>query len=241
MDLSKLNLTPREQRTLEAMGFDSIEKIAVCWRDQLGLGKAKGDAIISRARNILAYERIRHIKETDDQIRVVLSDTTKPTLWSVEHVLGIYGDLKRAIDGNELVISRPERKPCVVCQREPLYLCRVCEVTLCQDCRPTHEHGYYQLIEISSLEQRFEQVREKAREYRPMPLEKRVVEETRLSDEVIRLARLMGFQGFADTFFSELEGNNLMKQAITCALFSTPKEPVHVLLACSAGWRPGWW
>ena len=34
----------------------------------------------------------------------------------------------------------------------------------------------------------------------------------------------------AETFFSELEGNELMKKALCCALFSTPEEPVCVLV-----------
>lgn len=230
MDIAKLNLTPREQRTLETMGFDSVEKIALCWRDELGLGKAKGEAIIYRARNILAYERIKAIKNTEGQIRVALSDTSKATLRSVEHVLGIYGDLKRTVEGDELVIFKPERRPCVVCQKEPVYLCRVCEATLCQDCRPKHEHGYYEAVEILSLERSFDRVSEQAKEYSPMPLERRVVEDAGPSEEVVSLARTTGFQGFADSFFSELGGNNLMKQALTCALFSKPEEPVHVLL-----------
>jgi len=212
------------------MGFDSVEKIALCWGDELGLGKAKSDAIINRARNILAYERIRDIKDAEGQIRVALSDTSKATLRSVEHVLGVDVNLKRIVEGDELVIFKPERKPCVVCQKEPVYLCRVCEATLCRDCRFKHEHEYYQAVEILYLERSFDRVREQAGEYKPMPLEKRAVEEARLSDKVVSLAREIGFQGFADSFFSELEGNNLMKQALTCALFSKPEEPVHVLL-----------
>jgi len=31
MDIRELNLSPREQRTLESMGFTNVEKIALCY------------------------------------------------------------------------------------------------------------------------------------------------------------------------------------------------------------------
>lgn len=54
MDIRELNLSPREQGALENMGFSSLEKIALCYKDDLGLGNAKGEAIIQRTRNLLA-------------------------------------------------------------------------------------------------------------------------------------------------------------------------------------------
>jgi hypothetical protein len=38
MDIQELNLSPREQRTLESMGFTTLERLALCYRDELGLG-----------------------------------------------------------------------------------------------------------------------------------------------------------------------------------------------------------
>jgi DNA replicative helicase MCM subunit Mcm2 (Cdc46/Mcm family) len=63
-----------------------------------------------------------------------------------------------------------------------------------------------------------------------MPQEKRAEAEAKPSEKVVGLARQIGFQGFGESFFSELEGNELMKKALTCALFSTPEEPMHVLV-----------
>jgi glycine cleavage system aminomethyltransferase T len=37
MDIQELNLSPREQRTLESMGFTTLERLALCYRDELGL------------------------------------------------------------------------------------------------------------------------------------------------------------------------------------------------------------
>lgn len=230
MDLTKLNLSPREQRTLENMGLDTVEKVTLRWRDELGLGKGKGDAILNRARNLLAYERIKAIDCSDDVVSVVLSDTSRPTIVSVEHVLGAPTDLKRVIEGNKFIIFAPERKPCSLCGAEPFSICRACKASLCQECRYKHEHGSYESVEIRSLEEAFRRVRQEAEEYSPMPSEKRAEVETRPSEEVVGIARETGFDGFAQNFFSELEGNELMKKAIACALFSTPAEPVHVLV-----------
>lgn len=230
MDIQELNLPPREQKTLESMGFTTLERIALCYRDELGFGKGKGDAIIQRARSILFNHNVKEIKFTEQQISIALTDISKPTLVSVEGVLGIYGDLKRQLDGDKLVISRPERKPCFKCGAEPVYLCRVCGAGLCEKCRYDHEHGYGQSVDIRSLESTFNQALEKAKTFIPIPAEKRVGMEAGPDEEVTRISSEQGFTGFARTFFSELEGNDLMKKALSCALFSTPEEPVHILI-----------
>jgi hypothetical protein len=42
MDIRDLNLSPRGQRTPESVGFGAVEKVALCYRDNLGLmGKEK--------------------------------------------------------------------------------------------------------------------------------------------------------------------------------------------------------
>ncbi len=43
------------------------------------------------------------------------------------------------------------------------------------------------------------------------------------------MAKEQGFTGFARTFFSELEGNDIMKKAPSCALFSTAEELFQTL------------
>jgi len=230
MDLSKLNLTPREQRTLENMGMDSVEKIAVRWRDELSLGKARGDAVVNRARTLLAYERIKAIDVNDNAVTLTLSDSSRPTVVSVEHVMGAWGDLNREIDSNRLVIFAPASRPCSLCGREPEYACRACQATLCDECRFKHEHDSYQTTGISYLRDVFQRVRTKAEEYDPMPPDRRIEIEDRPSEEIVDIARENGFDGFAEGLLAELYGNQLMKKAITCALFSTPAEPIHVLV-----------
>ena len=202
----------------------------LCYRDELGLGKAKGDAIIQRAKSILANNNIQEIVCTDEQITITLSDTSKPWLASVAGVLGIHDDLRRQLDGNKLTIFKPEKKPCSRCGANPIYLCRVCGATLCEKCRYEHEHRYYDSVEIRSLDSSFSEAREKAQAFVPMPPEKRADRDTKPDEEVTKMAREQGFDGFVNTFFSELEGNELIKRALSCALLSTPEGPVHVLV-----------
>ena len=103
MELNKLNLPQGDQRTLEEMGFDSVEKIALSSEDKLGLGK-KGGRIVQRARNTLAYEHIRAISVSEGLITITLGDSSKATITSVEDVLGIlYTWAKRSHDNDKSI------------------------------------------------------------------------------------------------------------------------------------------
>jgi hypothetical protein len=149
---------------------------------------------------------------------------------SVEHFLKIYGDgLSRVLEGDKLTIFRPDSKPCSRCGADPIYLCVLCRACLCDKCRYAHEHQY-DTTKFQYLEDMFNKARESAEAHVPMPLEKRIEVEAKPSKEVTATARQQGFAGFVEAFFCELEGNELMKKAISCALFSTPEEPVHVLV-----------
>ena len=161
MDIRELGVTTREQKFLESMGFNSIEKIALCNGDDLGIGKAKGKSVIQRARNILANRSIREVSITEDQVIVALSDITKSTVASVEWVLGLYGDLRKEINDNKLVIFKPEKKQCSNWKSEGTYLCTECGTSLCQKCHYGHEHPY-KMVAIQYLEKAFEAVKEKA-------------------------------------------------------------------------------
>lgn len=57
------------------MGFRGVKKVALSHREDLGLGKAKGDAIIWGTRNLLAYHEIEGITEIEQQVCISLSDT----------------------------------------------------------------------------------------------------------------------------------------------------------------------
>jgi len=54
-------------------------------------------------------------------------------------------------------------------------------------------------------------------------------------NDIIAFAKEKQFEGFYEEFFSDIIGNALMKKAITVSLFSTPEEPIHVLILGDPG------
>ncbi|MBW2600117.1 MAG: hypothetical protein JRC60_08620, partial [Deltaproteobacteria bacterium] len=112
MQLHKLNLTPREQRVLESMGITTVEQVALSTRYDLGFGKSRGDAIITRARNVLAYENIKGIDVGEDRVVVVLVNPSEAVVTSVKDVLGVlWTKLDVALEDAELSISLPKKTP----------------------------------------------------------------------------------------------------------------------------------
>lgn len=49
-------------------------------------------------------------------------------------------------------------------------------------------------------------------------------------EEVLSFAKSKGFEHFWKNVFEEIRGNEVMKQGIACSLFSSPYEPVHLLV-----------
>jgi len=227
MDIRELNLSPREQRTLESMGFDTVEKIALCKRDDFGLGKAKGESVIQRAWNILANRGINKITISEAQVIITLADATPAILASLKGILGFYDYLREELNGKDLVIFKPFKKECK-CGADGNYLCIECGIGLCEKCRYMHEHK--KMADIHYLEGIFETVKQKAQRLEFLKLPKHKENECVSGEEVMAIGRQLGFTGFVDRFFWEIEGNELMKRALTCSLFSIPEEPVHTLV-----------
>lgn len=229
MELSNIpNLKQNERRTLESMGLDSLEKLALKSGYELSLGKP-GERIVQVAKNILAHQHIKAISVTEDSVSVTLIDTSRAVIKSAEHVLHIpLSCVEKSIEGDTLIVRKMLNLPCSTCGKEPEIYCRDCGGFFCGE----HQfHGpHYNTKRIKDLGREFEETKREAQEYVPMPSVKRREIEPVPSPEVVKLAREAGFSGFAETFFSELEGSEIMKKALTCALFSTPEEPVHVLV-----------
>lgn len=55
------------------------------------------------------------------------------------------------------------------------------------------------------------------------------------NEEIIEFAKERGFKGFWENVFSEIQGNDIMKQVLTISLFSTFEEPVHSLIIGEPG------
>ena len=49
-------------------------------------------------------------------------------------------------------------------------------------------------------------------------------------EEIVRFARERGFDHFWKTVFEEIRGNEVMKIAMACSMFSSPYEPIHTLV-----------
>jgi hypothetical protein len=229
MELNNIpNLTQTDRRTLESMGVDSVEKVAQKSVSELGLAK-KGERIIQVARNILAHQNIRGIVVSADLVTVTLADTSKAVITSVEHVLNArHTTTERNLSGDQLLVSKMTLKPCLVCQKEAEIFCKDCGEFFCGQHR---YHGpHYNIKKVKDINSEFDEIKQAAQEYVPMPSDKRREIDLAPASEVVKRAQEVGFSGFAETFFSELEGSAVMKRALTCALFSTPEEPVHVLV-----------
>jgi len=54
-------------------------------------------------------------------------------------------------------------------------------------------------------------------------------------EEIIEFASSRGFDGFYEEVFDEIAGNELMKRAISAAIFSSFNEPVHVIIIGDPG------
>ena len=182
MDIRELNLTPRQQKALESMGFNTVGRVAICDGWELGLGHKTGDAIVQKARNTLAYHSIKEITCTEQQIAITLSNVSRAAVKSVEHSLKLWsGGLSMGLEGDRLTIFRPDRQPCAKCGADPTCLCVVCRASLCDKCRDAHEHEYH-IAEIQYLEEWFNRARERAETFVPMPLEKRIEAEAKPSE-----------------------------------------------------------
>jgi len=228
--IAELNLSSRDEALLVSMGFDTLERIALACSDELGLGRRRGEAIQARARRILARDNIKGVSVSEDFVSVELLKASRGVVVSVEHVFdALYSDLKRDVQDNKLLIFKLKPTLCSICGKEPEFWCRRCDKFLCLECRGKHYEHHYDIKELKALEDQFKVVKEKAGEYEPKPPELEL-EAVTPSREVVDFARKVGFFGFAEGFFSELKGNDTMKRAIACALFSTPEEPVHVLV-----------
>lgn len=232
MNIKELNLAPREQRTLESQGFDTLEKIALCRRDDLGMSKSKGDEIIQRVWNTLASRNVQKVTFNGDQIKLNLTDTNEAILASIRGILGIFDEFKQEIQDNNLIIFKPSKKRCR-CGTIGKYLCKQCGVELCDKCRFGHEHT--NIIDIEYLENRFEFVKQNASRLASLKQTKPVINGSAANEEIVEFGRKLGFTGFIEAFFTELEGNNVLKRAIVCSLFSSPSEPVHTLVIGDPG------
>lgn len=68
--LELLHLSSKELAQLEAMGIATLEQLALSSRYDLGMGKSKGDALVTRTHNVLATKHARSVSIEEDVLRL---------------------------------------------------------------------------------------------------------------------------------------------------------------------------
>lgn len=220
-DLTTLGVSASDRKKLEIMGFTTLEQIALMDRWKLGMGKQKGDTLITRARNILANKNIESIDIREQSISVLVKTMNDAVLTSIKDVLSIYEDyLLVQCEGNKIQVS-PKKIG-----------------------KPTGEIDEWKEREIKEEMRRtnsvFRRVKEESKKWLTIAeakkrdiLAREGIEMER--EKIIDFAKARGFDGFWKNVFSEIKGNEVMKKALSVAIFSSYEEPVHVIVMGEPG------
>ena len=200
-DLGILGVNPSDRKKLEHMGITTLEQIAMMTAGALGLGSAKGNMLIQRARNIIANRTVEDINILNhDHVEVTVKKTDRATVRSALNALDVLaggqGNTSLEVVGNVLKLSR-------------------------------RSQGFNKVLNKADamkeiLDSKKEEQREKQGIFLP-------------NEDIISFAKERGFKGFWHNIFSEIQGNDIMKQVIAVSLFSTFDEPVHSLIIGEPG------
>lgn len=220
-DLTTLGVGPSDRKKLESMGFTTLEQIALMRRHGLGMGKQKGDALIQRARNILANRNIDVIEVNSDIVIVKLKHINDSIIVSVKDLLSVWSDDNQNVE---------------------------CIENTMQITQKVHSfNGITDDWERRNIEDEnkqaihyFEQVKNNAKQWiaileakKKNDLAKKGIDLDR--QRIIDFAKERGFDGFWHNVFEEIKGNEMMKKALAVSMFSSYTEPVHVLVLGDPG------
>ena len=219
-DLTTLGVGASDRSKLESMGFTTLEQIALMDRYSLGMGKQKGDALIQRARNIFANRNIVEIEVKTDIVIVKIKSINDSIIASVQGVLSIWPDYMNVeYVGNELRVT------------QKVY--QINGVTDDWKRREIEEKNkqatYY-----------FDRLKENANQRISILDAKKKDDFAKIGidldrQKIVDFARERGFDGFWNNVFEEIKGNEIMKKALTVAIFSSYTDPVHVLVLGDPG------
>lgn len=240
--LELLHLSSRELAQLEAMGIATLEQLALSTRYDLGMGKSKGDALVTRTHNILATKHARSVSIEEDVIRVEVDRASRGIIAAVKGVMSANddsssGNCRLEVSGASLLIRRLESRPpqpCSYYDPSNYTQCKEIAIDRCAChwryfCR-LHLEGHTASIsqDFTRLVAEAQKLAEKLQQKREHDLEEAGI--TLPEEEVRSFARERGFAGFWQAVFHEIQGQETMKQALAAGLFSPPTEPVHVLV-----------
>ncbi len=237
--LKLLHLSQKDLAQLEAMGITTLEQLAQCNRYDLGMGKSKGDALITRAHNILAIRHVQSISIQSDLIKIQVDLPSRGVIAAVKSVLSAYDDSNYTLELRDTLLlfrqlqARPGQRcsyydpsDYTPCPETSVDRCTCHYKYFCQ----THLEGH-----IPSIPRDFAQIALEAQKLTERLHEKKAKDRSdmgiTLSEEKIQsFARERGFVGFSESVFREIQGQEVMKQVLALGAFSPPRDPVHVLV-----------
>jgi len=243
--LDYLHLSPKESSQLKAMAITTLEQLASTEQADFGMGK-RGETLVTRARNILTARHVKSVILYKDAIEIRADRLSPGIILSVKTSLGAYegpsGNCLMEIQGKNLwlkMLQARRPQPCfyhypstsVQCKEQAIDYCTCHGHYFC----PAHFEGHTPSIQagFTRLSGEARKLSEKIEQKKQDDLKETGI--TISEEEILSFARQRGFAGFWQAVFEEIQGLDVMKQALAAGLFSLPHEPVHVLIIGDPG------
>ncbi len=243
--LELLHLTPKEESQLKAMAITTLEQLALNERADFGMGK-KGETLVTRARNILTARHVKSVTVYKDALELKVDRSSPGIIVSIKASLGAYegpsGNCQIEVQGENLMLKMllgRTPQPCyyrypstsVQCKEQAMDYCTCHGHYYCpahfEGHAPSIQAGYIRLVgEARKLSEKIVQKKQ---------LDLKETGITLAEEEIRSFAKQRGFSGFWQAVFEEIQGLDVMKQALAAGLFSLPREPVHVLIIGDPG------
>ena len=240
--LEQLHLSPKEFAQLEAMGISTLEQLALSNSNDLGMGKSKGEALITRSQNILTVAHVQSLSIGENVIKVEVDRVSRGIVAAVKGMLGAndnpsYGNCKFEVIDTGILLRKLDSRPPQPCSYyDPSTYSQCGEMAIdrcsCHNkyfCR-LHLEGHVPSIrqDFARLIVEGEKLAERIQQKTQRDLEQAGI--TLPEEQVHSFAKERGFTGFWQTVFEEIHGQEVMKQALAAGLFACSREPVHVLV-----------
>ncbi|MHA1264787.1 MAG: hypothetical protein ACTSRS_06075 [Candidatus Helarchaeota archaeon] len=221
-DLAILGVSPADRRRLESMGFTTLEQIAQMTSSQLAMGTQKGEKLIQRARTILANKNITDIEIEPDEIHIAIKEINDAVIFAVKDILEIleheeFLDVQRNKSGIRIL---PKKYSTSLIQHESEK--REIEKRM-KLSRKAYSHVTYAARRHLTI------LNAKKKD----ALSKFGI--TLSKEKIMKFAKERGFNGFWQNVFEVIRGNDIVKKALTIAMFSSYEEPVHTLVIGDPG------
>lgn len=201
MDLEKLNLNSSDIENLENMGVTSVESLALLEPSEIPWTKQKSEYVIQNARSAIASQNIQDIR-----IKGKYAEVTSKVNLEEENNFTIEKSIKSILNLDEgCSTTKVKGKRIITTPSEGA----------------THVWRSRVFLQLKKWANIIKSAKERKSKKEKLGL-------TVSPKKLKKFARENGFDGFWRTVFHEIQGNEIMKKALTVALFSSVKEPIHV-------------